>query len=169
MASEPSPFNRMQPGTALAAALPIVLLAMWGHATLAPAAPDAGLVAKGAELAAIGNCASCHTRDDGRSYAGGRALATPFGTIYATNITPDADTGIGRWTEDDFRRAMHDGADREGRDLYPAFPYDHFTHVTDEDIAALYAYVMTRDPVHATPPRNQLRFPMSLRSAIKLW
>ena len=69
------------------------------------------------------------------TFAGGRALKTPFGTIYSTNITPDAETGIGRWSEAAFRRAMHDGVDREGRHLYPAFPYDHFTKMTDADAA----------------------------------
>ncbi|HZI84007.1 MAG TPA: cytochrome c, partial [Casimicrobiaceae bacterium] len=130
---------------------------------------DPGLVAKGAGLAAIGNCATCHTKDQGRVFAGGRPLATPFGTIYSTNITPDAETGIGGWTGDDFLRAMHEGVDRQGRELYPAFPYDHFTRVTDDDVAALYAYVMTREPVRAVVPRNRLRFPMSVRSLIGLW
>src|SRR6516162_5149620 len=84
---------------------------------------DRERVGKGAELAAIGNCITCHTSPDGKPFAGGRAIDTPFGTIYSTNITPDAETGIGRWTESDFRTAMHEGVDREGRDLYLAFPY----------------------------------------------
>jgi mono/diheme cytochrome c family protein len=130
---------------------------------------DPGRVARGTGLAAIGNCITCHTSAEGKALAGGRALATPFGAIYSTNITPDGETGIGRWTESDFRRAMHEGIDREGRDLYPAFPYDHFTRVDDEDISALYAYLMTRDPVRATVPPNRLRFPMNLRVSIRLW
>ena len=94
---------------------------------------DAALVKRGAELAAIGNCNVCHTAAGGRVYAGGAGLPTPFGTIYSTNITPDAETGIGRWSEAAFRRAMREGVDRRGRHLYPAFPYDHFTLVSDDD------------------------------------
>jgi mono/diheme cytochrome c family protein len=130
---------------------------------------DPALVSRGARLAAIGNCATCHTSRDGRPFAGGLALATPFGTIYSTNITPDPETGIGRWGEADFLRAMHEGIDRAGHDLYPAFPYDHFTLVSDEDVGALYAFIMTREPVRAEAPANQLHFPAGLRSAIALW
>lgn len=130
---------------------------------------DAALVAKGARLAAIGNCADCHTRPGGRPFAGGLPLTTPFGTIYSTNITPDPDTGIGRWTGDEFLRAMHEGVDRAGRHLYPVFPYDHFTRVTDADVAAIYAFVMTRDPVRADVPANRLTFPARLRPAIAAW
>src|SRR2546429_9877275 len=85
---------------------------------------DAAVVVKGAELAAIGNCRSCHTKPGGEPFAGGLPLSTPFGTIHSTNITPDPDTGIGRWTSEDFLRAMHEGVDRAGRHPYPAFPYD---------------------------------------------
>jgi mono/diheme cytochrome c family protein len=130
---------------------------------------DRTLVAKGAELAAIGNCATCHTSRDGPAFAGGLPLTTPFGTIYSTNITPDPDTGIGRWTEADFLRAMREGVDRAGHHLYPAFPYDHFTRVRDEDIAAIYAFIMTRDPVRADVPANRLKFPAGLRPAIAMW
>lgn len=130
---------------------------------------DAAQVAKGARLAAIGNCATCHTREGGKPFAGGLALATPFGTIYSTNITPDAETGIGRWTRDDFLRAMREGIDRSGRHLYPAFPYDHFTRVTDADIAALYAFIMTRDPERAEVPANQLKFPARFRPLMTAW
>jgi mono/diheme cytochrome c family protein len=133
------------------------------------AASEEALVAKGAQLAAIGNCAVCHTREGGKPFAGGLALATPFGTIYSTNITPDATTGLGGWTGNDFQRAMQEGVDRAGRHLYPAFPYDHFTRVNDADLAALYAFIMTRDPVRAEVPANQLRFPAGFRPAIAAW
>jgi mono/diheme cytochrome c family protein len=96
-------------------------------------------------------------------------LATPFGTIYGTNITPDPETGIGRWSEAAFTRAMREGVDRSGRHLYPAFPYDHFVRTTDEDLHALYAYLMTRDPVAARPPGNRLTFPLSFRPLIAGW
>jgi mono/diheme cytochrome c family protein len=139
-----------------------------------PASPerasfDAALVAKGAELAAVGNCRSCHTQPGGEPFAGGLPLSTPFGTIHSTNITPDPDTGIGRWTGEDFLRAMHDGVDRAGRQLYPAFPYDHFTRVTTLDVAAIYAFIMTRDPVRAEVPVNRLRLPAGFRPAIAVW
>ncbi len=139
-----------------------------------PASPerlafDAALVAKGAALAALGNCRSCHTQPGSAPFAGGRPLSTPFGTIHSTNITPDPDTGIGRWTGEDFLRAMHEGVDRAGRHLYPAFPYDHFTRVTALDVAAIYAFIMTREPVRAEVPPNRLRFPAGFRPAIAVW
>jgi len=140
------------------------------QAQAAPAATiDAAQVAKGAELSAIGDCAVCHTSEGGAAFAGGRALPTPFGTVHSTNITPDADTGIGRWSRDEFRRAMHEGIDRAGRHLYPVFPYDHFTRVTDDDVDALYAFIMTRAPVKARPPRNGLVFPANIRPLLAAW
>ena len=130
---------------------------------------DAALIARGAQLSAIGNCATCHTGPGGKSFAGGLPLKTPFGVIYSTNITPDVDTGIGAWTEADFLRAMHDGVDRTGRNLYPAFPFDHFTRVTDEDVSAIYAYIMTRDAVTSRVPANRLMFPMNIRPLLSGW
>ena len=132
-------------------------------------AVNAVLLTKGAELAAIGSCAVCHTKPGGNAYAGSRALPTPFGTIYSSNITPDADTGIGRWSEEAFRRALRDGVDREGHHLYPAFPYDHFTHLTDGDIDALYAFIMTRTPVRSVSPKNKLAFPFNIRPLLAGW
>jgi len=161
---------------ALIGALAVTLtlaFAIGRHASPAGAAPpapsamnDPTLVAKGAWLAAIGNCNTCHTASNGRTFAGGRPLSTPFGTIYATNITPDPETGIGRWSPSEFLRAMHRGVDREGRHLYPAFPYDHFTHVADDDVNAIYAFLMTRDPVRAQTPANRILVP---RPAIAVW
>lgn len=127
------------------------------------------LVAEGAQLAAVGNCIACHTVPGGRSFAGGLALPTPFGTIHSTNITPDEDTGIGRWSEGAFTRAMRRGVDREGRHLYPAFPYDHYTRVSDADNRALYAYLMTRTPVRAEAPANDLPFPLNIRMMVAGW
>ena len=124
------------------------------------------VVAKGEELAHIGNCMGCHTAEGGKPYAGGFALRTPFGTVYGTNITPDAETGIGAWSLEAFSRAMREGVDREGRHLFPAFPYDHFTRLTDEDIAALYAFVMTREPVRQQNRRNSVPVP---RAMVGLW
>src|SRR6195952_1028677 len=124
---------------------------------------DQALGKQGAELAALGNCITCHTTQAGRPFAGGVPIPTPFGTIYSTNITPDEETGIGRWSEDAFRRALREGVDRDGRHLYPAFPYDHFTRVTEADAKALYAYFMTREPASAIAPANDLVFPLNLR------
>ncbi|MFZ5677291.1 MAG: c-type cytochrome [Pseudomonadota bacterium] len=130
---------------------------------------DAAAVRKGAELAAVGNCIACHTVPGAKAFAGGLALPTPFGTIYSTNITPDPETGIGTWSEAAFSRAMREGVDRRGRHLYPAFPYDHFTHVTDADNRALYAFLMTREPVKATAPENDLAFPLGFRPILAAW
>ncbi len=134
-----------------------------------PANLDLQLVKRGAALAAMGNCSTCHTEPGGKVFAGGRAIPTPFGTIHATNITPDPETGIGLWPEAAFQRAMREGVDREGEHLYPAFPYDHFTLVTDEDNKALYAYLMTREPVRNKAPANGLSFPFNIRMAIAGW
>jgi mono/diheme cytochrome c family protein len=141
-------------------------------AAIDPPAPnsfDADLVKRGRELAAIGNCNDCHTMPGGKNFAGGLAVPTPFGTVFSSNITPDAETGIGRWSEDAFRRAMRFGLDREGRHLYPTFPYDHFTNVSYEDDRALYAYLMTREPVLASSRGNQLSFPFNQRALIAGW
>jgi len=130
---------------------------------------DPAVVRRGGELAILGNCISCHTARDGKPYAGGLAMNTPVGTLYSTNITPDSETGIGRWTEEDFFRAMEEGLAPGGRHLYPAFPYDHFTHVAADDLHALYAFFMTREPVHAPPRDNRLAFPFSMRGLLAGW
>src|ERR1700739_3332098 len=132
----------------------------------APSSFDSALVKRGRDLAAIGNCNDCHTVRGGKAFAGGLAVPTPFGAIYSSNITPDPETGIGRWSEAAFQRAMRFGVDRAGHHLYPTFPYDHFTNVSDEDDRALYAFLMTRQPVHAVARANQLPFPLDQRVVI---
>jgi mono/diheme cytochrome c family protein len=127
------------------------------------------LVARGEALAGAGDCATCHTPKGGKLNAGGYPMPTPFGTIYSTNITPDPETGIGTWSEAAFRRAMHDGVRRDGAHLFPAFPYDHFTRMSDEDVTALYAYAMTRDPVRAPNQGNTLPFPLNVRALQAGW
>ena len=172
----------MRPGSIalLAAAVVVVTagaaFAMLGWASeIPPKEPQPGqsfdqaLIARGAELARIGNCNTCHTNKDGAPYAGGLPVPTPFGTIHSTNITPDPETGIGRWSEDAFRRAMHEGVRRDGEHLYPAFPYDHFTKVSAEDVSAIYAFLMTREPVRAENPSNELAFPFNFRPLIAGW
>jgi mono/diheme cytochrome c family protein len=134
-------------------------------------APDTNqtLIAQGARMAELGDCMQCHTTGNGQPYAGGLALATPFGKIYSTNITPDVETGIGSWTQEAFARALRKGVSRDGHLLYPAFPYPHFTHMSDEDIAALYAYLMARTPVHAPAKANDLTFPLNFRPLVAGW
>ena len=158
----------------------VLLLAAAGfalawHPAIAPApvpprssfAPP--VVTRGAELAAIGDCAVCHTAPGGRAFAGGRSIPTPFGLVYSTNITPDAQTGIGAWTPDAFRRAMRDGIGRAGKHLYPVLPYPHFTRATDDDLAALYAFIMTRAPARGSSPANKLPFPLNQRVLLAGW
>lgn len=130
-------------------------------------APDA--VARGAVLAKLGDCAVCHTAEGGRPLAGSRALATPFGVLYSTNLTPDVETGIGLYSQKAFRRAMTEGVDRRGRHLYPALPYEHFRRVRDEDLDAIYAYLMTRSAVEAKPPSNRLIPPLGFRPLLFGW
>jgi len=135
-------------------------------APIAPPAPGAfapEVVAKGAALASGGYCAECHTAKGGQEFAGGYAMATPFGVLYSTNITPDAETGIGTWSEAAFARAMQEGVARDGSLLFPGFPYDHFTKLSDADVQALYAFFMTRAPARARAHENGLPFPLNVR------
>ncbi|MDD8024082.1 MAG: cytochrome c [Paracoccaceae bacterium] len=121
-------------------------------------------IEQGRVLAAAGYCATCHTAAGGAPFAGNYPMKTDFGTIYSTNITPDAETGIGNWSEAAFERAMREGVDRSGAHLLPAFPFDHFTKMSDADIAALYAYIMTSvEPVKAEHKANELPFPLNQR------
>lgn len=149
--------------------------AMLPWRAIAPIArPDASVysaatIGRGKELAALGACAVCHTSDGGVLNAGGRPLETPFGTIYTTNITPDVDTGIGTWSYPAFERAMREGIHRDGRHLYPAFPYTHFARADDADLQALYAYLMAQAPVGAKTPKNELAFPFNLRPLLAGW
>jgi mono/diheme cytochrome c family protein len=126
-------------------------------------------IAKGEILAAAGHCAACHSRQGGQPFAGGYALRTPFGTIYSTNITPDPETGIGRWSLEAFARAMHEGVSIDGSHLFAAFPYDHYTKLSDDDVKALYAYFMTQPPVRATAPANTIPFPLNVRALQEGW
>jgi mono/diheme cytochrome c family protein len=126
-------------------------------------------IQRGLYLVHVGDCKSCHTAPNGQPFAGGRAVPTPFGTIYSTNITPDADTGIGQWTDADFLRAMHHGIDRAGNQLYPAFPYPWYTRVAREDVFAIKAYLDTLEPVRSLPRNNELPWPLNMRTPVALW
>jgi mono/diheme cytochrome c family protein len=134
-----------------------------------PASFSRSLVEEGEVLAAVGNCVVCHTTSGGAPLSGGRAFETPFGTLHASNITPHPDRGIGRWSEEAFARAMRQGIARSGELLYPAFPYDHFAIVSDDDIRALYAWVMSQAPSDAASPPNRMRFPFDRRELLAFW
>ena len=129
----------------------------------------ADLIAKGEALAAVGHCAACHTAPGGSPFAGGYALHTPFGIIYGDNISPDPETGIGAWSLEAFTRAMREGVARDGSHLLPAFPYYAFTKLSDEDIKALYAYLMTRPAVSNTVPANTIPAPLKIRALQEGW
>src|SRR4029077_15768673 len=138
------------------------------------ARPDASVysattIARGQQLAALGDCAVCHTSANGAINAGGRPLETPFGTIYSTNITPDVETGLGAWSYPAFERAMREGIHRDGRQLYPAFPYTHFAKTTDADLQALYAYLMAQEPVRVQNREPALAFPFNWRPLMAGW
>ena len=126
-------------------------------------------VARGEALAAAGHCASCHTQPGGQPFAGGYGVNTPFGIIYGTNITPDAKTGIGSWSLEAFDRAMREGIARGGSHLFPAFPYYAYTKLSDDDVEALYAYLMTRPTATASVSANTLPFPLKIRALQEGW
>src|SRR5690349_20420642 len=128
-----------------------------------PSVFSATTIARGQQLAALGDCVVCHTAVGGVTNAGGRALETPFGVIYSTNITPDEKSGIGNWSYPAFERAMREGIHRDGKHLYPAFPYTHYAKATDADLQVLYAYLMAQRPVRAQTPANRLAFPFHQR------
>jgi mono/diheme cytochrome c family protein len=147
-----------------------ILLAALTVAGGAKADPDNYVIARhGRALAIAGDCVACHTAPDGAPYAGGLALATPFGVIMTPNITPDEATGIGRWSKDEFARAMQEGRGRHGEYLYPAFPYPYFNKVTREDTDAIYDYLKTLTPVSKSVNRQTLPFPFSVRALMIGW
>jgi mono/diheme cytochrome c family protein len=126
-------------------------------------------LARGEYLARAGDCVACHTMPTGREFAGGRAMATPFGNLYVPNITPDDETGIGKWSADDFYRTMHEGLSRDGSLLYPAMPFASYTKVTREDSDAIYAYLMSVPPVRQHNRPHELRFPFNKRDLLIGW
>lgn len=131
--------------------------------------PDHSLIAQGAYLARAGNCMLCHTPVGAPPYSGGRAIQTPFGAVYAGNLTPDRETGIGSWTSVDFWRAMHEGRSKDGRLLVPAFPYTSFTQVTQDDADALFAYLRSLPAVRQPNRAHALRWPYDSQLALAAW
>jgi mono/diheme cytochrome c family protein len=132
-------------------------------------AGTASLVARGLYLSRAGGCAACHSPPGVPAFAGGVQLNTPFGALYGPNITPDTATGIGSWTEADFRRALRAGVRKDGQPLYPAMPYENYTKISDADISALWAYLRSVPPARHQVPANTLRFPMNVRRGVALW
>jgi len=136
------------------------------HAAELPAqsAQSVAVIERGKYLATAADCAACHTAPRGNRFAGGLPITTPLGTIYSTNITPSAEVGIGRYTEEEFSQAVRHGIRRDGARLYPAMPYTSFAKLTDEDTHALYLYFMGEvEPVDARAPETKLPFPMNIR------
>ena len=137
--------------------------------TPARVAPSAELVARGEALTRAGDCTGCHTARGGGFLAGGRAIETPFGTVFASNLTPDAETGLGRWSADEFWRALHHGRSKSGRLLYPAFPYPNYTRVSRADADAMFAYLQSLPAVAQPNLAHTLAFPFGTQAALAVW
>lgn len=161
----------------LAVVITLAAIAMWlnlrDEPDLSGEAPAADLspaqVQRGAYLARAGNCMSCHTARGGTPYAGGRSIDTPFGAVFSSNLTPDKITGIGNWTAGEFWRAMHNGRSKDGRLLYPAFPYTNYTEITREDSDALHAYLQSLPATAQPNTPHTLRWPFSTQAALAVW
>ena len=126
-------------------------------------------IARGRYLAILGDCAACHTDPGGKPYAGGEAIETPFGVVASANITPDIETGIGAWSDDDFVSALQRGRGKDGVRLYPAMPYPYFAKISRDDSLAIRAYLDTLEPVHQTVQTDQLPFPFKFRIGMQFW
>lgn len=131
-------------------------------------ATDAATIVRGEYLVRIGDCAACHTRRGGAPFAGGRAFRGDWGTLYSTNLTPDPEHGLGRWSNAEFRHAMRHGVSRRGL-LYPVFPYANFARLDEADLDAIFAYLSSLPPVAEAPPANALEFPANRRGALLVW
>jgi mono/diheme cytochrome c family protein len=141
-----------------------------GDPTGTPASlAKASLVERGAYLARAADCMVCHTSEGGSAYAGGLGFRLPFGTLYSTNITPDKETGIGNYSDQDFLNALHRGIRRDGARLYPAMPFTSYSTMTDADALAIKAYLFSLPPVHAAAPDNTLGFPFNQRWTLNFW
>jgi len=134
-----------------------------------PLSVPGDLVARGEYLTRAADCQPCHTAPGGKPFAGGRAFKIPGGTIYTPNITADPDTGIGKWTDEQFVNALHNGLDEHGRNMYPAFPYTSYTKLATDDVLAIKAYLFSLEPVPNRRPRADLMWPVSQRSLVGLW
>jgi mono/diheme cytochrome c family protein len=136
---------------------------------VAAADPSDEVIAHGKALVDVGDCASCHTLDPAKPFAGGKRIDTPFGAVYAPNLTPDKNTGIGFWSDPDFVNALRYGVAPDHSNYYPAFPYPNFTRLTRDDMLAIRAYLSTLEPYANTAPKPELRFPANFRFLMKAW
>jgi mono/diheme cytochrome c family protein len=147
----------------------IILLCTAFNLGYAQAEPSAETIARGKALADTAGCASCHTADPAKPFAGGKRIDTPFGGIYSPNLTPDRDTGLGAWSDDDFYRALRHGIAPDGSRYYPAFPYPNFTKFIRDDILAIRAYLATLAPIRNQRPQAELRWPLNYRVVMRGW
>ncbi|EEQ15388.1 putative cytochrome C [Yersinia frederiksenii] len=145
------------------------LLLALGCAASGHASADANLIARGEYLTKAADCVACHTTKDGKPFAGGLAFKTPMGTLYSPNITPDKETGIGRWSDEEFLRALHEGKGKNGENLYPAFPYTSYTLLQDDDVKAIKAYLFSLPAVHQPNRENDMPFPFNQRWGLWFW
>jgi mono/diheme cytochrome c family protein len=179
-----SPLNGMHPVKRLGwvSLISLLVLALgvvwdnWGDLILLPkiapqhASPtNAAPIEQGRYLALAGNCMACHTTRGGTPFAGGRRIDTPFGGVYSSNLTPDPETGLGRWTAQDFWQALHLGRSKDGRLLTPAFPYNHTSVITREDSDAIFAWLNTQAPVVQAQPAHTLVWPVGTQAALAVW
>lgn len=135
-----------------------------------PTAADSAAIERGRYVAIASDCTACHTMPESKlPLAGGYSISTPFGGIYASNITPDSETGIGSWTERDFFRAVRHGKGKEGEHLYPAMPYNAYVKLTDQDMHDLWMYLRSVKPIHYQVPETNLGFPYNIRLAMMGW
>jgi mono/diheme cytochrome c family protein len=149
--------------------LTILLLCSAFSYARAQAEVPSDAIARGKALTEAADCAGCHTADSAKPFAGGKRIESPFGAVYSPNLTPDRDTGIGGWSDDDFYRALHEGIAPNGSHYYPLFPYPNFTRMTRDDVAAIRAYLATLQPVHSTTSSPELRWPYSYRALMRAW
>ncbi len=146
-----------------------VVLLCTAFSAKAQAEPSADIIARGKALAEAADCASCHTADPSKPFAGGKRISTPFGAIYSPNLTPDRETGLGAWSDEQFYRALRNGVAPDGSRYYPAFPYPNFTKMIRDDLLAIRAYLATLMPVHNSPPPPEMRWPLNYRVVMRLW
>ncbi|MGB1581562.1 MAG: c-type cytochrome [Nevskiales bacterium] len=162
---------------AISCGLGLVVAALWVYSPAwgeddieaTPVATDPATIERGRYLARAGNCIACHTVPGEPAYSGGRAIETPFGSIISTNLTPDDETGLGQWTTADFWRALHFGRSKDGRRLYPAFPYTSYTHVRRKDADAMFAFFQSLAAVNKPHPGHDLRFPYNMQQSLMIW
>ena len=159
--------QRQRTGRAILLLLLLCSALAAGESAAQPSSADT--IARGKALVVAGDCASCHTADPAKPFAGGRRISTPFGGVYAPNLTPDSETGLGRWSDEDFVRALRLGIAPDGSRYYPAFPYPYFTKLIREDILAIRAYLGTLEPVRKATPPPELLFPFNFRVGMGVW